>query len=95
MNVKHIDKRRWKRCYENDHMDEAFELVATCITLKRIVKVVYIKYQGGGNGCTILLSTDVDLKGDRIISHHGLSFRLNFLYEMPNNTPAGKMPSNK
>jgi hypothetical protein len=77
VNVKHIDKRRWKRCYEDSHM-EAFELTAMCVTLKRIVKVVYIKYKKG-DGYTILLCTDVDLKGERIITYYGLRFQIEFL----------------
>lgn len=77
VNVKNIDKRRWKRCYEDDHM-EAFELIATCVTLKRKVKVVYLKYKKG-NGYTILLSTDIDLDGKMIIKYYSLRFQIEFL----------------
>lgn len=77
VNVKNIDKRRWKRCYEDYHM-EAFELTVKCVTLKRKIKVVYLKYKKG-NGYTILLSTDMNLKGETIIKYYSLRFhKLNF-----------------
>jgi hypothetical protein len=77
VNVKNIDKRRWKRCYEDDHM-EVFELIVKCVTLKRKVKVVYLKYKKG-NGYTILLSTDMHLKGEMIIKYYSLRFQIEFL----------------
>jgi len=77
VDVKHIDKRRWKRCYEDDHI-EAFELIVRCVTLKRRVKVVYLKQKKTG-GYTILLSTDVDLKGETIITYYSLRFQIEFL----------------
>lgn len=77
VDVKNIDKRRWKRCYEDDHM-EAFELIVTCVRLKRKVKVVYLKHKKG-NGYTILLSTDIDLNGETIIKYYSLRFQIEFL----------------
>lgn len=77
VNVKHVDKRRWKRCYKDDHM-EAFELIAMSVTLKQVVKVVYIQYKKS-KGYTILLCTDVDLQGEKIMTYYGLRFQIEFL----------------
>jgi len=77
VNVKQIDKRRWKRCYEDDHII-AFELVVKCVSLKRKVKVVYLKHKKG-SGYTILLSTDLDLAGETIINYYSLRFQIEFL----------------
>lgn len=36
VDVNRVDKRRWKRCYEDAHVI-GFELIVKCVTLKRIV----------------------------------------------------------
>src|SRR5690606_37754357 len=77
VDVSKIDKRRWKRCYQDDHV-VGFELIVKCVTLKRIVKVVYLQNKTG-NGYTILLSTDITMRGDTIIRYYSLRFQIEFL----------------
>jgi hypothetical protein len=77
VNVKKIDKRKWKRCYKDDHM-EGFELKVWCVALKRIVKVVYLECKAR-KGYVILLSTDTALKGEKIIRYYQLRFQIEFL----------------
>lgn len=77
VDVKNIDKRKWKRCYEDDQI-EAYELKAWCVALKRVVKVVYLDFKGR-NGYAILLSTDTKMAGGKIISYYQLRFQIEFL----------------
>ena len=77
VNVQKIDKRRWKYCYQDDHI-RVYELVVKCVTLKRIVKVVYLQNKKD-QGYTILLSTDIDMKATKIIKYYSLRFQIEFL----------------
>lgn len=77
VDVNKVDKRRWKHCYEDDHV-LGFELIVKCVALKRIVKVVYLQNKTG-NGHTILLSTDTAIKGETIIQYYRLRFQIEFL----------------
>ena len=77
VDVKKIDKRRWKRCYENDQVI-GYELIAFCVSLKRVVKVVYLDFKNR-DGYTILLSTDTELEGAKVIRYYQLRFQIEFL----------------
>ena len=70
VNVKNIDKRRWKQCYQDESID-AYELIAWCVTLKRTVKVVYMQFKGT-NRYAILLSTDKEMEGAKVIEYYQL-----------------------
>ncbi|WP_142688047.1 transposase [Chitinophaga polysaccharea] len=76
VNVKNIDKRRWKYCYQDDHI-KVFELIAKSVTLNCIVKVVYLQNKASG-GYTIL-STDTDMEAGKIIRYYSLRFQIEFL----------------
>jgi hypothetical protein len=77
VDVKKIDKRKWKSCYKDDQM-EGFELKVWCVTLKRMVKVVYLGFKNR-KGYIILLSTDTKLKGEKIVRYYQLRFQIEFL----------------
>ncbi len=77
VNVARIDKRRWKYCYEDEHV-KVFELIARCVTLKRNVKVVGLINQSTG-GSILLLSTDIHLKAQTIVKYYSLRFQIEFL----------------
>jgi hypothetical protein len=77
VNVKKIDKRKWKQCYQDEGID-AYELIAWCVTLKRIVKVIYMEFKGT-NRYAILLSTDTKLEGAKVIEYYQLRFQIEFL----------------
>jgi hypothetical protein len=40
VDVKKIDKCKWKSCYEDEHL-QGLELEVWCVSLKRIVRAVY------------------------------------------------------
>ncbi|MEJ7677228.1 MAG: transposase [Segetibacter sp.] len=77
VDVKNIDKRKWKSCYEDDEI-KGFEIKVWCVSLKRIVKAVYVEFKDR-KGYTILLSTDTEQKGAKIIRYYQLRFQIEFL----------------
>lgn len=77
VDVKNIDKRKWKSCYKDDDM-QGFELKVWCVSLKRIVKAVYLEFKDR-KAYTILLSTDTELEGAKIIRYYQLRFQIEFL----------------
>ena len=56
----------------------AYESVVWCVSLKRIVKVVYLKYKKMDN-YSILLSTDTELGGEKVLQYYRLRFQIEFL----------------
>ena len=77
VNVKNIDKRKWKQCYQDESID-AYELIVWCVALKRVVKVVYMKF-GDTDRYAILLCTDTNLEGAKVIEYYQLRFQIEFL----------------
>jgi hypothetical protein len=77
VNVKNIDKRKWKQCYHYESID-AYELIVWCVALKRVVKVVYMKF-GDTDRYAILLCTDTNLEGAKVIEYYQLRFQIEFL----------------
>jgi len=77
VDVKNIDKRKWKVCYQDEEVC-AYELVVWCVALKRTVKVVYLKYKRT-DSYSILLSTDTELDGERVLKYYRLRFQIEFL----------------
>ena len=72
-----IDKRRWKKCYEDDDLI-ARELVVWSVTLKRKVKAVYVASKGRGS-YQILISTGTELEGQKVLAYYRLRFGIEFL----------------
>jgi len=60
VDVKNIDKRKWKSCYEDDEI-KGFEIKVWCVSLKRMVKAIYVEFKNR-KGYTILLITDTEQK---------------------------------
>lgn len=75
--LKGIDKSKWKLCLETDEM-KGYEMIVYCVTLKAIVKVVYLE-KNGGKSYAVLLSTDKELAGTTIIKYYQLRFQIEFL----------------
>ena len=56
----------------------AYKLKVYCVTLKRIVKVVYMDFTDT-NRYTILICTDTELCGAKVIEYYQLRFQIEFL----------------
>lgn len=77
IDLKGIDKRKWKKCYQAEEMT-GYERIVYCVTLKQSVKVVYLQ-KTEGTGYEVLLSTDKELSGEKIIQYYRLRFQIEFL----------------
>ena len=75
--LKQIDKRKWKKCYQTEEMT-GYERILYCVALKQQVKVVYV-HKPETTGYEVLLSTDMELSGSKIIAYYRLRFQIEFL----------------
>jgi Transposase DDE domain len=73
-----MDKRRWKLCYEDDHL-KAYEAVLYSVALKQQVKVVYVQSKDRRDSYEVLLCTDTMMSGQKVISYYRLRFQIEFL----------------
>lgn len=72
-----LDKRRWKRCHKDEELI-AYEAVVWSVTLKRHVKVVYVKAQKR-KGHEVLVCTDSEMQGEKVLRYYRLRFQIEFL----------------
>ena len=77
IDLKRIDKRKWKQCYQTEEM-RGYERIVYCVTLKQQVKVVYLE-KVESSGYEILLSTDRELSGCKVVAYYRLRFQIEFL----------------
>ena len=72
-----IDERRIKK-FEEDEATIYYSGIVYSITLKRLVRIVYLKNKNTHTH-DILLSTDVDLEPNLILQYYHLRFQIEFL----------------
>ncbi|KAF0210289.1 MAG: hypothetical protein FD178_3674 [Ignavibacteria bacterium] len=77
IDLKGIDQRKWKKCYQKEEMS-GYERIVYCVTLKQQVKVVYLQ-KANSSSYEVLLSTDLELSGGKIIHYYRLRFQIEFL----------------
>jgi Transposase DDE domain len=77
IDLQQIDKRKWKKCWQTEEMI-GYERIVYCVTLKQLVKVVYVHKRDTGE-YEVLLSTDRELSGAKIIEYYRLRFQIEFL----------------
>jgi hypothetical protein len=77
VNLQHIDKRRWKQCYQHEEIT-AYEAVVYSVSLKCKVKAVYVVSEKE-KGYDLLISTDVTLAGEKVLQYYRLRFQIEFL----------------
>jgi hypothetical protein len=77
IDLKQIDKRKWKKCYQAEEMT-GYERIVYCVTLKQQAKVVYLQ-NAKSSSYEVLLSTDLELSGEKIIKYYRLRFQIEFL----------------
>ena len=77
VNLQHIDKRVWKQCYQEEGIT-AYEAVVYSVSLKRKVKAVYVVVEDK-KGYDLLISTDVEMAGDKVLQYYRLRFQIEFL----------------
>ncbi len=77
VDVKNIDKGKWNKCYDDEDLT-GYELKVWCVALKQVVKVVYVTSKNR-QGYAILLSTDTQMEGAKILRYYQLRFQIEFL----------------
>jgi hypothetical protein len=77
VNLNCIDKRRWKQCYHDEQVT-AYEVVVYSVSLKCKVKAVYVVSEKQ-KGYELLISTDVQMAGDKVLQYYRLRFQIEFL----------------
>jgi DDE family transposase len=77
VNLNRIDKRRWKQCYQDEEIT-AYEVVVYSVSLKCKVKAVYVVSEKE-KGYELLISTDVDMAGEKVLQYYRLRFQIEFL----------------
>ena len=77
VNLERIDKRRWKQCYKDQDIT-AYEVVVYSVSLKRKVKAVYV-LSAKEKGYELLISTDVEMSGQKVLQYYRLRFQIEFL----------------
>ena len=77
VDLQNIDRRVWKVCYEDEEM-VAYEAVVYSVLLKRKVKAVYVAHKDR-KGYEVLISTDVEIEGEKILTYYRLRFQIEFL----------------
>lgn len=77
VDVKNIDKGKWNKCLDDEDIT-GYELKVWCVALKQVVKAVYLTSKNR-QGHAILLSTDTQMEGAKIIRYYQLRFQIEFL----------------
>lgn len=77
INLKQIDKRRWKLVLQpNDY--SVYTTLAWCVALRRLVRVVYVLHRHNNN-YEVFLSTDTELSAEKILQYYRIRFQIEFL----------------
>ncbi len=82
VNTKKVDKRRFKKIYEDENV-LLYQAQVWSVSLKRIINVVYAEYLNQGkptNRYAFLFSTDLLLDGELIYKYYKARFQIEFLF---------------
>jgi len=83
VNTRNIDRRRMRFCFAIDEDTHVFSGLTYSISLKRIVRIVYIEHYGAdeyADGLAILFSTDLTLDPGKIYLYYKQRFQIEFLF---------------
>jgi len=82
INMKKVDKRKFKRVYQDEEVI-LYELVVWTVHLKRKINVVYAEFLDEGNPTTrtaFFFSTDLELSAENIYRFYKARFQIEFLF---------------
>lgn len=82
VNMKNIDKRRFKQVCINDDAI-LYEVVVWAVRLKRAIKVAYVEFLDKGkptNRCAFFFSTDLNIAAKSIYQFYKARFQIEFLF---------------
>lgn len=82
VDTKNVDKRKFKRCYQNEDVI-IYQAKVWSVSLKRIIKVAYAEFLDKGqatNRYAFFFSTDLKLDGKQIYQYYKARFQIEFLF---------------
>ena len=83
VDVKDIDRRRIKFCFEESLEVEIFSGIVYSVSLQRLIRIVYLQnYDQNGDATThtILFSTDLNLSPGKILQYYRQRYQIEFLF---------------
>ena len=89
VDLKNIDKRRFRRVYQDQDMI-IYEIVVWSVFLKRKIKVAYVQFLNDGeptNRYAVYFSTDLELPAKRIYQYYKARFQIEFLFRDAKHIP--------
>lgn len=82
VNLKDIDKEKFKKVYQDNHV-VLYQAVLWSVALKRKINAVYTQFTGQGkitNRYALYYSTDLNLTAQRIYKYYKARFQIEFLF---------------
>ena len=82
VDTKKIDKRRFKRCYQDQDVI-VYQAIVWSVFLKRSINVAYVEFLDEGkpsNRYALYYSTDLKIAGKRIYQYYKARFQIEFLF---------------
>lgn len=82
VDLKKIDKRRFKRIHKDEDLI-IYEIIVWSVFLKRKIKVTYVQFLKDGeltNRYAVYFSTDLELDGKQIYQYYKARFQIEFLF---------------
>lgn len=83
VDVKNIDRRRIRSCFEEAEDAEIFSGIVYSVSLQRLIRIVYIQnydQHGFATTHTILFSTDLNLCPEKILQYYRQRYQIEFLF---------------
>jgi len=83
VNTNFMDRRRIRYCFDIDENTYVFSGIVYSISLKRLVRIVYIEHYGPdgyAKSHAILFSTDLSLSPEKILLYYKQRFQIEFLF---------------
>ena len=83
VDVKNIDRRRIRFCFEEAFDVEIFSGIVYSVSLQRLIRIVYLQnydINGMGTSHTIFFSTDLNLSPDKTLQYYRQRYQIEFLF---------------
>jgi len=83
VDVKNIDRRRIRFCFEESFEVEIFSGIVYSVSLQRLIRIVYLQnynQDGYATTHTIFFSTDLNLGPEKILQYYRQRYQIEFLF---------------
>jgi hypothetical protein len=83
VDVKNIDRRKIRFCFEESFDVEIFSGIVYSVSLQRMIRIVYLQnydQEGHATTHTIFFSTDLNLSPEKILQYYRQRYQIEFLF---------------